>query len=206
MPVGDPTMEFIGTGTPMTPVGLAAAVARLGCDQAALEAVLHVETGGHGFDILKRPKMLFEPHIFYAQIKGDPPKLGIAIDAGLAYPNWGEKPYPADSYPHLSAATAIDEELAFRSASWGLPQILGENFKAAGYASAVAMVQAFVDGGEDEHLKAMASFIIASKLAAPLKAHNWAHFARGYNGAAYAKNGYDRKLASAYAVAAGRSG
>ena len=32
-----------------------------------------------------------------------------------------------------------------------------------------------------------------------LKAKDWANFARGYNGPAYAKNRYDVKLAAAYA-------
>jgi hypothetical protein len=195
-------MEFVGAAAPRTAGGFSAAVAHLGCDPAALDAVLHVETGGHGFDAQKRPKMLFEPHIFYAHLKAaDPKKLEIAMDAGLAYPHWGEKPYPKDSYPHLIAACAIDEELALRSASWGLPQILGENFKAAGYGSAIEMVKAFVEGGEDEHLKAMASFIVSSGLANYLKTHNWVKFAEGYNGPSFAKGGYHHRLADAYAVA-----
>ena len=45
----------------------------------------------------------------------------------------------------------------------------------------------------------MARFIIASRLAKPLRDKNWAAFARGYNGAGYAKNAYDKKIASAYA-------
>ncbi|NBT89135.1 MAG: DUF3380 domain-containing protein, partial [Flavobacteriaceae bacterium] len=32
-----------------------------------------------------------------------------------------------------------------------------------------------------------------------LKAKDWAGFAKGYNGPAYAKNAYDTKLAGAYA-------
>ncbi len=45
----------------------------------------------------------------------------------------------------------------------------------------------------------MIRFIKANHLDDEIRAHNWAAFARGYNGAAYAKNAYDKKLAAAFA-------
>ena len=47
-------------------------------------------------------------------------------------------------------------------------------------------------------MTAFASFLRAKKLAAPLQAHDWAGFARGYNGSNYAINQYDVKLADKF--------
>jgi hypothetical protein len=168
----------------------------LGCEPAALRAVMQVECKGSGFDRQGRPIMLFEPHIFYRVLSGE--KRRAAIDAGLAYAKWGTRPYPRDSYPRLLAAMLIDEELALRSASWGIGQILGVNSHAAGYASAREMVLAFKQS-EVKQLDAVARFIAANKLDGALRRKDWAKFAYGYNGPRYAVNAYDTALASAYA-------
>ena len=70
-----------------------------------LRAVVEVECSGSGFDRHGRPKMLFEPHRFWREL-GDA-KRGVAFAQGLAYPKWGSKPYPSDSYPRLEAALGI---------------------------------------------------------------------------------------------------
>ncbi|SEE59317.1 Protein of unknown function [Rhizobiales bacterium GAS188] len=198
------TIVFTGAAMPRTPAGLAHAAAVIGCELAALQAVLSVEASGDGFDKLKRPKALFEPHIFYRLLALAPAKLKAAVAAGLAYPKWGMKPYPADSYPRIAAAIAIDETAALEAASWGLGQVLGENCAKAGYASPQAMVAAFV-ASEDAQLAGMASFIVHCGLAVDLRFKSWSTFARGYNGAGYAKNHYDTKLAIAYRTAKARA-
>ncbi len=192
-------MNFVGPALRRTPTGLENARKFIGCDLPALESVLQVETGGSGFDSQKRPKMLFEPHIFYARLNtiADKGPLQRAVANGLAYPKQGEKPYPADSYPRLLAAMQIDQEFALQSASWGAPQILGENYTVLGFTSAVAMVTAFIPS-EDGQILGMAHFIKAKLLATPLIQHDWAKFAAGYNGPAYRRNNYDVKLAQAY--------
>ena len=177
-------------------VDIARAAAAIGCETAAFRAVIAVETGGHGFDAEGRLKALFEPHIFHRLLGGD--KRRAAIAAGLAYPKWGTRPYPADSYPRIVAACTIDQERALQATSWGLPQILGQNFSAAGYNNAIEMVEAFVSG-EAVQLEGMARFIVSNKLDPALKRLDWAAFARGYNGPRYATNAYDKKLAQAYA-------
>ncbi|ODT55530.1 MAG: hypothetical protein ABS59_03330 [Methylobacterium sp. SCN 67-24] len=75
---------------------------------------------------------------------------------------------------------------------------MGFNAGAAGYSSARAMVEAFAED-EEHHLEAMIRFIIANGLDDELRRHDWAGFARGYNGSGYAKNGYHTKLAAAFA-------
>lgn len=169
---------------------------RIGVGEDELHAFMDVEAAGGGFDAQGRPKMLFEPHVFYRNLSGA--KRAAAVKAGLAYPKWGTKPYPKDSYPRLVQAIAIDETSALRSASWGLGQILGENFHAVGYDDARDMVRAFMDD-EEHHLEAMVQFLIANHIDDDLKAHRWAEVARVYNGAGYKANAYDTKLAAAYA-------
>lgn len=168
----------------------------IGVGEDEIHAVIDVEAAGGGFDALGRPKMLFEPHVFYREL-GEA-KRRVAVAQKLAYPRWGEKPYPNDSYPRLLLAMKIDRPAALRSASWGMGQILGTNCKAAGYATAEDMVLDFLDD-EERHLRAMVNFIISEGLDDDLRRHDWSGFARGYNGPGYAKHGYHTKLAAAYA-------
>lgn len=189
-------MNFQGKAKRLDDIDLPREGAAIGVGEDEVHAVLDVEAAGTGFDGKGRPKMLFEPHIFYRLLGA-----GVARDraarAGLAYSRW-KRDYPRDSYPRLVQAMAISEEVALQSASWGLGQVMGFNHVAAGYTSARAMVTAFLDD-EETHLRAMMAFIKANKLDDELRRHDWAGFARGYNGPGFAKNGYDRKLAAAFA-------
>lgn len=187
---------FIGAAKRLTDHDLPRIGATIGVGEDEIHAILDVEASGSGFDALKRPKMLFEPHVFYRNLKGS--QREIAVRAGLAYPTWKAGAYPKDSYPRLLQAMEIDETAALKAASWGLGQILGENHIAAGYQTPQRMVQAFMES-EAAQLDGMVQFIRHNKLAGHLKSHDWAAFARGYNGPRYAEHGYDRRLAAAYA-------
>lgn len=189
-------MNFNGPAKRIEDVDLPRVARLIGVGEDEIHAVMDVETAGGGFDAHGRPKMLFEPHVFYRNLSGA--KRAAAIQAGLAYARWGERPYPKDSYPRLLKAMEIDETAALKSASWGLGQILGENYEAAGYDTVQDMVRDFTLD-EDNHLEAMIRFIKERHLDDELRAHNWAGFARGYNGAQYAKHNYHGRLAAAYA-------
>ena len=187
-------MIFVGTGKKLSDTDLPRIGHKIGVGEDEIHAFLDVETRGSGFDSKNRLKMLFEPHIFYRELSGA--KRTAAVQAGLAYPKW-RRSYPKDSYPRLKAAMAIDENAALRSASWGLGQIMGFNCKLAGYRSAREMVTDFLKG-EDRQLAAAVEFIISARLDDDLREHDWRGFARGYNGAGYAKHGYHTKLERAY--------
>ena len=189
-------MQFKGKAKCIDDDDLPRIGAKIGVGEDEIHAVLEVETRGGGFDNQGRPKMLFEPHIFYRELSGKEREKAVAL--GLAYRKWGAKRYPKDSYTRLAQAIKINENAALRSASWGLGQIMGFNHKLAGYASARKMVLAFLDD-EEAHLEAMVEFIVANGLDDDLRNHDWRGFARGYNGAGYAKHGYHLKLARAYA-------
>lgn len=190
-------MNFKGKAKRLEDIDLPMIGREIGVGEDEVHAILDVESAGSGFDKQGRPKMLFEPHIFWKEL-GPGPKRDKAAAQGLAYPRWKPGAYPKDSYPRLVQAIALDENAALRSASWGLGQIMGFNCKLAGYPTAEAMVMHFLDD-EDRHLRAMIRFIVSAGLDDELRRHDWAGFARGYNGAGFAKNGYDRKLAAAFA-------
>jgi hypothetical protein len=169
----------------------------IGVGEDEIHAIMEVEARGSGFDKQGRPAMLFEPHIFWREL-GPGPKRDRAVKMGLAYPQWQAGRYPADSYPRLEMAMAIDETAALRSASWGLGQVLGNNHKAAGYATPQAMVRAFMED-EEFHLGAMINFIRANKIDDEIRRHDWTGFARVYNGPGHARHDYAGRLARAYA-------
>lgn len=172
--------------------------AGIGVGEDELHAFLDVETSGGGYDDQGRPKILFEPARFYANLPAD--KRAQAMAAGLAAPKWGQIPYGPQSsqYPRLLKAMAIDETAALKSASWQIGQVLGENHLAAGYDTVQAFVADIVNGGEAAGLQAAVNFIKANHLDDELRDHNWAAFARGYNGPGYRKNAYDTKLAARF--------
>jgi len=193
-------MNFHGTATKAKDDDILACATHLGVPYAAFRAVIAVEAAGSGFDAAGRPKILFERHIFYRQLKNDPDKLDQAVASGLAYPKWGEKPYPKGStavYAELIAACDIDETAALQSTSWGLGQIMGSNYKMAGCDSVQDMVEQAKES-EANQLLHMANFIKHANLCDELCRQDWAGFAKGYNGPAYQKNQYDVKLEQAY--------
>jgi hypothetical protein len=192
-----PITDFRGAAKRLESIDIPRIGSRIGVGEDELHAFMEVEANGSGFDSKGRPKMLFEPHVFWREL-GPGPKRDRAAAEGLAYPRWKPRAYPKDSYPRLQKAMAIDEEAALRSASWGLGQIMGFNARAAGYASAKAMVLAFLDD-EEHHLRAMIRFIETNGLDDELRRHDWAGFARGYNGPGFAKNGYHKNLAASFA-------
>lgn len=188
--------DFKGAARRLDDIDIPRIGATIGVGEDEIHAFMDVEAAGAGFDSQGRPKMLFEPHVFWRNLPVG--KRDIAVKAGLAYPSWGSKPYPKDSYPRLKQAMAIDETAALKSASWGLGQVLGENYEMVGYATPQSMVRAFMED-EESHLEAIVAFLRKSGIADDLAAHRWSTVARVYNGPSYRKHNYDGRMAAAYA-------
>ncbi|TIP49653.1 MAG: N-acetylmuramidase family protein [Mesorhizobium sp.] len=191
------TVNFAGAALRLGDVDISRIGSEIGVGEDELHAFMDVEAAGSGFDHVGRPKMLFEPHVFYGML-GKGAKRDAAVAQGLAYPKWGEKPYPSDSYPRLIKAMAIDETAALKSASWGLTQILGRYHADIGYATPQQMVEEFANH-EAEHLEATVKLLKAWKVDDDLRAHRWAVVAQTWNGPGYRKNRYDTKLEAAFA-------
>jgi hypothetical protein len=185
-------LAFQGMGLALSSDGLAEVAGSLGVHAAEIWAVLAVETKGCGYLADRRPQILHERHIFHRLTQGrfDDGDLSDAKPGGYGATG-------AHQYDRLLAAIAKDRTAALQSASWGLGQIMGENFAAAGFGNVEDMVTAMV-GSEDAQLAAMASFLKAAKLAAALRAHDWTTFARGYNGSNFVINRYDVRLNGEY--------
>jgi hypothetical protein len=187
-------VEFAGKGTALTLDGLnsASAASRVGLPE--LWSVLSVETSGCGFLPDRRPKILFERHIFHRLTGG----RFDDVDPNVSQPTpGGYGAGGAHQYERLAAAIQLDRAAALQSASWGLNQIMGQNFAAAGFHQVEDMVAAMIES-EDKQLHAGVQFIIGNDMDVLLRDHDWAGFARRYNGPNYADNDYDDKLAEYY--------
>jgi hypothetical protein len=181
-------MAFVGRSHPLSSSGMAAVASSLSVSVQEVWTVLNVETSGCGFLADRRPQLLYERHIFH-RLTG-----GRFDDGDLSHPvAGGYGAGGAHQYDRLTAAMNLDRAAALQSASWGLGQVMGENFAAAGFANVDDMVQAMSDS-EDAQLTAVAGFILAHRLDRALASHDWASFARGYNGPAFAINHYDVRL------------
>jgi hypothetical protein len=186
--------------TPLGPEDFAAAAKRLGCEVAALRAVVDVECGpkGTGFDKKGRPTILFEPH-WFGQLTVPKYKYN-ETHPDISFIKWGTKPYPnvEGNWTRLSQAYALDPVAALASTSWGRFQIMGFNHKLCGYANVMDFVQAMLQS-EIKQLEAFEKFVRAKEIDDDLAAKRWAGFAQVYNGSGYKANKYDEKLATAYA-------
>jgi len=96
----------------------------------------------------------------------------------------------------LKRAIEIEPELAYRSISMGGFQILGRNYKLAGFDSATEMYEIFLED-ENSQIEAFLNFLNVGMIEA-LRSLNWKGFARLYNGRGYRKNKYDTKLEKAF--------
>lgn len=186
---------FTGAGAPLSMGGFDAVRAVVGGDPASLWAILTVETRGFGFMPDRRPKILFERHVFAKRTGGryslGNPDISNAEPGGYMATGVGE-------YGRLAKAMVLDRVAALESASWGLGQIMGYNARSIGYAGVEQMVAQFKNG-EDAQLLGTAKFIAANPpLASAFRDKRWQRVAFYYNGAGYAKNSYDTNLNIAY--------
>ncbi|HEX8823741.1 MAG TPA: N-acetylmuramidase family protein, partial [Archangium sp.] len=168
--------RFIGAAAPLTAQGIEACADTLSVRPAEIWAVLKVETRGCGYFADRRPVILFERHIFSRRTEGRFDKQAPDI----SNPKAGGYAGGVAEYERLERALALDEQAALTSASWGLGQVMGFHASDLGYGSVEQFVTRMMVS-EDEQLAALTAFIQKNGLAEPLRHHDWAAFARGYN-------------------------
>jgi hypothetical protein len=181
-------MPFQGAAFGLSSDGFATVSRTLGVHASEIWTVLAVETSGCGFLPDQRPQILYERHVFH-RLTGGRFDDGDISDKDPG----GYGPRGARQYDRLARAIAKDRVAALQSASWGIGQIMGENYALAGFQTVEAMVAAMTQS-EDAQLAAMGLFLCKSGLNSSLQAHDWTSFARGYNGPKYAINRYDVRL------------
>lgn len=185
-------VSFRGLAVGLTSTGLARACSDLGVHAPEIWTVLAVETSGCGFLADRRPQILYERHIFSRLTKGR------YDDGDISDPKpGGYGPRGSQQYNRLAKAIAKDRNSALQSASWGIGQIMGENYRMAGFNDVEQMANGMSES-EDKQLAAMSAFLINSNLDISLRVHNWTSFARGYNGPNYVINRYDVRLSGEF--------
>lgn len=175
-----------------------AAAKQLGCETAAVRAVAEVESGGRtGFDTKKRPKILFECHHFQKHTNHKYDRSHPHLSA--AYKSAAQRAsYKKDQYTVLREAFELNPTAACMSASWGMFQVLGSNYKMCGWSSVRQFVTDMFES-EAQHMRAFLGYCRGANITRHLKTRNWAGFALGYNGSSYKDFHYDTKMANAYA-------
>src|SRR5271169_4112779 len=115
------SLPFQGTAWALSTDGLGAVSQKLGVHAPEIWTVLAVETSGCGFLPDRRPKILFERHIFSRETNGQ-------LDA--SNPDISDRTpggYGADGahqYDRLEQALILDRKAALRSTSWGIGQVM----------------------------------------------------------------------------------
>jgi hypothetical protein len=194
----------------LTELDFLRAAGRLNAPVPRIKAVCEVEAPNGGFDAQGTPRILFEAHVFSRLTDG----MYDRTDPDISSPTWNQSLYGkgpnadarnAVEHRRLAKATRLNRPAALMSASWGLFQILGENYAQCGFAT----LQEFINAAykdEGAHLDMFMEFVRADKRKHPttgltmleaLQIGDWASFARLYNGKSYAKNKYDIRLAAA---------
>lgn len=182
--------SFLGKAAPLTQQGFNEVLKQIGGDAPSLWALLTVETRGFGFLPDRRPKILFERHIFHKRTQGRHSAAHPDISSSASGGYQGD----AAEYGRLEQAIKLDRQAALESVSWGLGQIMGFNAVELGYPDTEDMVKKFVEG-EDEQLDGSRRFIAKNPtLESAFQNKNWTKVALLYNGPAFEKNQYHIKL------------
>jgi len=187
-------MQCLNPSKGLTEQDYKTAAAKIDVEVATIKAVAEVESSGSAFDDDGRPKILFERHYFHRLTGGkyDGKHADISNKKSGGYGKFSAQ------YGKLERAYHLNADAALRSASWGKFQIMGDNYKAAGFSTVQAFVMALTKA-ESEHLHAFTSFVGHNKsMLKALKNKDWAEFAAKYNGPKYKQNKYDSKLKDAY--------
>lgn len=192
------TLPASGAARKLASTDFVAAANSLGCEVAAVRAVAEVESGGRtGFDDKKRPKILFEIHLFREATKSKYDKTHPHLSAPYKSP-LRRASYKKDQWAVMREAFGLDPDAAVKSASWGMFQVLGRNYQMCGWKNVRQFVYDMFES-EGQHLRAFLGYCRGANITRHLKTRNWAAFALGYNGEDYKSNAYDTKMASAYA-------
>jgi hypothetical protein len=190
-----------------SPSALSAAAWALNVEVWKIEVFAKVESSSDGayYDD-GQPTLLYERHLFHRFTNG---KFNLSKVSNIPHPyNILSSPNPGDygnkSWQHLKlrAAIKLDRDAALRSCSWGLFQILGDNWKRCGYLSLQDYINDVYQGGADSHLRAFTFFIHSdSDLHRALKDGNWHTVGRLYNGRNYMQTGwYDKAMKAIAAI------
>ena len=176
----------------------------LDIDPATIHAVVDIEAGrAHsGFNADSTVVINFDLSMFRSMAKRNKVNLSKytkRYPEVFARPNirkYGNQ--QRAQHARLRQAMEIDSLTAIQGTFWGMFQIGGFIWKKCGAKSSADFVER-MSRSERDQLELFANFLRSTGLDRHLRSHNWAAFARGYNGPSYARRGYHTRLARAYA-------
>lgn len=158
-----------------------------GFDPKAVKALIAVECSGHGFDPTTGKIVIqFEPVYFHRYTRR-------MIHNGVE----GQ----AKEWEAFNEAFAIHPTYAMMSTSWGMGQVMGNNFPNLGFKTVDEMVDFCKESERNQVWCALKYIESRRSLKEAFKALNWPVVAYYYNGEGYKKNNYDYKLKTAYETA-----
>lgn len=171
---------------------------KLGIDSNVAKAVATVESADAGFYKDGSVKIRFEGHKFKKYLK----ESGLDVD-GLVKDNsdiiysYGERESKKHGVKEFEKASTIDSKSAMMSTSYGAFQIMGFNYKLAGFNSVEDFVksQSTYEGQVNAFLNFVSNNPVLLKA---LKEKDFTTFAKNYNGDSYKDNNYDTKMAKYY--------
>jgi hypothetical protein len=146
----------------------------------------------------------YENHIFRSLTKGaydkSHPNLSAAYGSAEyeSTHRFGGTQYADEQWGLLQSAFALAPDSAVMACSWGMFQVMGENYRAVGWTALDQFVKDMFYSAS-QHLRAFLGYCRYAGLVSDLKNHQWAAFAQGYNGPSYRQNHYDTTLAAYYA-------
>lgn len=189
----------------------------LSCSADFIEAVSNVESSANGGFITEdEPTILFERHYFHRLTKqrfsgyvsnavieiGRQRSRDYSRYAVLSSSSSGGYGPVSIQHVKLASAAKLDREMALRSCSWGLFQLMGNNYIQCGFPT----IQSFINAmyrSVDDHLEAFINFIVNESRTVLIGSRRWTliealreenprAFALIYNGAK--QKGYDNKI------------
>ena len=175
-------------------------------DPKIIVAVALAESSGSGFLQSGDCQIRFERHKMYASLLK---KYGIAQTTKWAnqYPNIvnasiGGYLGGQQEYSRLNQAMALDPGCAQQSTSWGMFQIMGFNYAAAGFPDVVS----FVNAQKSSETAQLLSFVTFNQryldgvLMQPMRTLDWVKYATYYNGTGNVPE-YSKRLTTYYGQA-----
>lgn len=187
--------------------------ASYGVPASHLAAVTRTEARGKSYNADARLKILYEPHVFHRVTKGKYAGRTVKIQWGdkildfkFSYRNWKRLTYKQANDPNYFHVYKLNQQerwallvklyeiepKALEACSWGAWQILGENWRSLGYASAWDMVETLYKG-EAENFGAFIRFCRKNNVLTALRKGQWLKFGKGYRGRSVGVS-YVRKL------------
>lgn len=168
----------------------------LNVEVAAIKAVVRIEAGAamEGFWAPGVPIVNFDRSMYNIYAKKAANKAGdksAKVPAGLTG-------FALRKWTTLTNMRKINRDGADMGTFWGMFQIGGFAYKSCGCESVRQMVE-LMSRSEFDQLELFAAFVLNTGYVDYIRKKDWAGFSRRYNGPNYAKRGYHKKMAAAYA-------